>query len=362
MTELKISDYYSNVTGKIIVRTSISILVLLLLIWVVSQPVYARHRRVLGVSTESATPQIPPTAEGPGLILPDSPFFFLDQIKQTTRLFFAFNSEAKAKIHNAVAGERLAELRLMLARQHSDGIKTALEGISENLQEAADNLSNAQLSGKDIAESAREINNDIKRRQELLDVLESQADGVLKLRVLTAQASILQSKMKVEDGLPDDELENEIRDDLNREIKRRVHDATDSAKELEEGLDELNKQASEAAHKSLERREEALKKAIEKRNESLKKIQEKLLEKEKKKHEKLLEAQKKSSEQARHAIEKSKEAAEKFQEAQKKIDEINKESSSGSSDTSGTSGNSDTSSGSNSGSSSSGGNDDENDD
>lgn len=336
-------------TGKIIVRTSLGILVLLFLIWVVSQPVYARHRRVLGVSTESASPQIPPTAEGPGLILPDSPFFFLDQIKQTTRLFFAFNPEAKAKIHNAVAGERLAELRIMLARQNSNGIETALEGVSKNLQEAADNLTNAQLSGVDIAESAREINNDIKRRQESLDVLESQTDGELKLRVLTVQASILQSKIKVEDGLPDDELEKEIHDDLNREIKRRVHDATDSARELEDGLDELEKEASEAAHKSLERREEALKKAIEKRNEALKKKQEKLLEFEKKKREKLIEAQKKSSEHAKQAIEKAKEAAEKFQEAQNKIDEISEESSNGSSDTSGTSGNSNTSSGSNSG-------------
>lgn len=323
--------------------------VLIVLVWIFSTPAYARHRRVLGVATESATPQIPPTAEGPGLILPDSPFFFLDQIKQSTRLFFAFSSEEKAKIHNAVAGERLAELRIMLARQNSDGIGTALEGISKNLQEAASNLSNAQLSGKDIAGTAKEINDDIKRRQESLDVLESQADGVLKLRVSAAQASILQSKIKVEDGLPDDELEKEIHDDLNREIKRRVHDATDSARELEDGLDELEKDASEAAHKSLERREEALKKAIEKRDEALKKKQEKLLEFEKKKREKLIEAQKKSSEHAKQAVEKAKEAAEKFQEAQNKIDEINKESSSGGSDTSGTSGNSDASSGSNSG-------------
>ena len=354
MTRLKISDYYSSVTGKIIVRTSISILVLFLLIWLVSQPVYARHRRVLGVSTESAAPQIPPTAEGPGLILPDSPFFFLDQIKQAARLFLAFNPEAKAKIHNAVAGERLAELRIMLARQNSDGIETALEGISDNLQEAADNLSDAQLSGRDIAEVAREINNDIKRRQESLDILESQTDGELELMVSAAQASILQSKIEVEDGLPDDELENEIRDDLDREVERRVHDATDSAEELEDDLDELENEASKAAQKSLKRREEVLRHAIEQRNEALKKVQKKLLENEKKKHEELLEAQKKSSEQARHAIEKAKEAAEKFQEAQNKIDEINEESSSGSSDSSGTSGSSNTSSGSNSGTSSSG--------
>lgn len=331
LTTFQIYDHNNYVIRKTIVFISLISFVLLILILVTSQPVYARHRRVLGVSTESAAVQIPPTTEGPGLVLPDSPFFFLDQIKQATRLFFAFSPEAKAKIHNAVAGERLAELRIMLSRQNSNGIETALEGISKNLEKAAENLSNAQLSGKDISEIARKINTDIKRRQESLDILESQVDGELGLMVSTAQASILQSKIEVEDGLPDDELENEIRDDLDREIERRIQKATDSAIELEDDLDDLEEEASKAAQKTLKRREEALKKAIEKRNESLKKIQEKLLESEKKKQEKLLEAQKKSSEQAKQVIEKAKEAAEKFEEAQKKIDEINEEFSSGSS-------------------------------
>src|SRR3989344_4866574 len=332
-----ICDHNNYVIRKRIVFISLISLVLLILILVTSEPVYARHRRVLGVSTESAAPQIPPTAEGPGLVLPDSPFFFLDQLKQATRLFFAFSPEAKAKIHNAVAGERLAELRIMLSRQNNNGIETALEGVSKNLEEAAENLNNAQLSGKDIAETAREINNDIKRRQESLDILESQVDGELELMVSAAQASILQSKIEVEDGLPDDELENENRDDLDREIERRIEEATEAAIELEDDLDDLEEEASKAAQKALGRREEALKKAIEKRNESLKKVQEKLLENEKKKQEKLLEAQKKSAEQAKQVIEKAKEAAKKFEEAQKKIDEMNKESS-GNSESSGTSG------------------------
>src|SRR3989344_114597 len=277
-----VCDHNKSVIRETIVFVGLISLALLILIFVTSEPAYARHRRVLGVSTQSAIPQIPPTVEGPGLVLPDSPFFFLDQIKQTTRLFFAFNPEAKAKIHNAVAGERLAELRIMLSRQNKNGIEVALEGISKNLEEASDDLNNAQLSGKNISETAREINNDIKRRQELLDVLESQAEGELRLMVSAAQASIMESKIKVEDGLPDDELENEIRDDLNRQIERRVEDATESALEVEDDLDELEKEASEAARKSLKRREEALKKAIEERNEALKKAQEKLLENDRK--------------------------------------------------------------------------------
>lgn len=314
-----------------------------------SEPVYARHRRVLGVSTQSATPQLPPTIEGPGLILPDSPFFFLDQIKQATRLFFTFSPQDKAKIHNAVAGERLAELRLMLARQNPSGIETALEGVSKNLEQAADNLNNAQLKGEDVSETARTINVDIERRQELLDVLESQADGQLELMVSVVQASILNSKIKVEDGLPDDEFEIEVRDDLNREIERRIEAATESALELEDELDELEHEATEAAQRALKRREEALGKAIEEKNEARKKAQEKLLEAEKKKQEKLFEARKKAAERAKEAIEKAKEAAKKFEEAQNEVDKIHEESS----DSSGPSASSGSSS-SNSGSSSSG--------
>lgn len=321
---------------------------------IVPVSVYARHRRVLGVSTESALPQLPPTVEGPGLILPDSPFFFLDQVKQAIRLFFAFNPQDKAKIHNAVAGERLAELRLMLLRQNQNGIKIALEGVSENLQKSAENLNTAQLFGKDITEIARQINNDIKRRQEILDVLENEAEGQLRLMVSIAQESILQSKMKVEDGLPNDELENEIRNDLDREIERRVRNTTDSARELEDSLDELNRQASEAAQKALGRRKEALKHAIELKNEALKKIQEKLLENEKKKQEKLLEAQKKAAEQAKETIDKAQEAAKKFQEIQKEINKIEQQSTSDSSESnneSSTKGSSNSGSGSNTSSS-----------
>lgn len=324
---------------KNVVLVGLISFVILILIFVASKPTHARHRRVLGVSTQSATPQLPPTTEGPGLILPDSPFFFLDQIKQATRLFFAFSPQDKAKVHNAIAGERLAELRLMLARQNNAGIEKALFGVSKNLEKAAENIVNAQLKGKNVSEIARSINLDIKRRQELLDVLESQAEGQLELLVSAAQASILQSKMKVEDGLPDDEFEIEVRDDLDREIERRIEKATESALELEEDLDELEREATEAAQKALKRREEALNKAIEEKNEARKKAQERLLEAEKKKQEKLIEAQKKAGEKAREAIEKAKEAAKKFEEAQNAVNEIHKESNE-TSDTSSSSGSS----------------------
>lgn len=308
---------------------------LLIFVFIFSSPVSARQRRVLGTATESAAPQIPPTSEGPGLILPDSPFFFLDELKQATRLFFAFNPEAKAKIHAQIAGERLAELRFMLARQNNVGIETDLKGISSNLQSAANDVVQAQLLGRDVKTLAKVINDDVKRKQETLDLLENQAQGTLKAQVAAIQASLLDSKVKVEDALPSNELENEIRDDLNRQIGKRVEEASNSARELKDDLDELNRQASEAARNSLKRREEALREAVEKKNDALKRVQETLLEAEKKKQENVLRVQEKVAEQAREAIKGAQEAAKGFQKAQEEVSKIQQQSVGGNSGTSG---------------------------
>lgn len=325
-------------------------LLFLFLSLIFSRSVYAHHRKqVLGDSTNpSATPQIPPTTEGPGLILPDSPLFFLDELKQNARLFFAFSPEDKAKIHTAIAGERLAELRLMLLKNNQEGIATDIRGVSSNLKETADNISQAGLTGRNISQLAKEINASIKRKQEMLDILEKESAGELKALVVSAQSSILESKVKVEDSLPENELENEIRDDLNRQVEKRVHDASESAREMLEDLNELKKEASKSAEKALHRREEALKEAIEKRNEALKKVAEKLLENERKRQDKLLKVQEKVAGEAREAVKKAQEAARKFQKAQEEVNRVQQQS------VGGTSGTTVSTGGSSSGSSSSG--------
>lgn len=306
-----------------------SLFAVLLFILVSQSPSFAYQHQilneVLGDSTSSALPQLPPTAEGPGLILPDSPFFFLDQLKQNIRLALAFTPEAKAKIHAEIAGERLAELRFMLARNNKKGVTTDLQGISENLREAAKGVSQAQFAGRDVKKLAREINDNIKAKQKTLDVLENSASGAVKLEAGQAQEDIFESKIEVEDALPEDEIENEVRDDLARRIERKVENASASAKLLKRDLDKLNKQASQAATKSLKRREEALKEAIKKSDEQLRKVQEKLLENEKKKQEKLLEAEKKAAEQAQDALEKAQKAAIGLERARKVIEDIRRQ-------------------------------------
>ncbi len=279
-------------------------------------------REVLGDSTVQLPLSIPPTAEGPGLILPDSPLFFLDKIKQEVRIVLAFTSEEKAKVHAAIAGERLAELQFMLAKNNVSGIRTALQGVSDNLRKAADDLDSAKLSGRNINLLAKSINDSIKDKQEKLSVLETKATGEVKAQVAAAKAALRSAKVNVEDHLPEDLLINEVEDDLDGEIEDHINNATNSAKGINRAIDVLTKLASEAGKKDQERRQEALIKAVEVKNEALKKQQEKLIEADNKAQEKIAEAKKKALEKAKEAANKIDEAVKRFEEAKNEVSEI----------------------------------------
>lgn len=294
---------------------------LLLIFLSASKPAFAGVAEdVLGISTASALPVISPTTEGPGLIMPDSPFFFLDQLKQNIRLIFAFTPEDKAKVDAQIAGERLAELRFMLAKNDARAASIALAGVSDSLKQASDQLTKAQFAGKDVTRLAQDLNSNIKLKQKALDELESKSTGSLQLQVAQAQESIFESKAAVDDALPPGQMENEIKTDLERKISRQVATASSSAILLQKNLDALQKESSESAVKALERRQEALKLAIEKSsNPELRKVQEKLLEQEKEKQEMLIETQKKAAEEAIKAIQDSRKATVNFAEFQRKL-------------------------------------------
>jgi hypothetical protein len=294
----------------------------LVLVLLCAKQASADYKDILGVSTDSPTLSLPPTVEGPGLILPNSPLFFLDELKQNIRLLLAFTPEAKAKVYAEVAGERLAELRFMLAAKDQKGIEIALKGIQENLNKAGDMLQAAKLQGRTVSNLAVELNNNIKNKQEMLDILENQAEGGEKAKVQLAQKALLQAKIKVEDSLPEAELEKAIKEDLERHIERELRESSESAKTAAEALLELQKEASESAQKALDARQKALEKAIEERNETLKEVQKRLLEQEKKRQEKLMEVQEKVSEQAREAIQKAQEAAKGLRQAQLELKRI----------------------------------------
>lgn len=310
-------DQYKSMRRVILLPLIVSFLV------VSPQSVFAMRQSVLGTAT-TATVNMPATTDGPGLILPDSPFFFLDTIKQDVRLFFAFSPENKAKVHAQIAGERLAELRVMLAKNNQKGAVKALEGVSANLQSAVNDLEDAKLAGKDTSSLAEGLNTTINEKQATLSSLENQGGDILKTRVQVAKQTLKQAKLGVFSALPKDLQETELENEINRQIDDDVKDASESARGLEHSLDVLTKLASEAATKQQSNREEILKAVIEKKNELLTKQTKKELEIQKAKQEKVLELTKAQAETARETAKKVQEATKKIQEGQKQKDELKK--------------------------------------
>jgi len=228
--------------------------------------VFANHQEdVLGVTSAPAL-SIPPTAEGPGLVLPNSPLYFLDYLKQDFRLLLAFTPEQKARIHNAVAGERLAELRLMLVKSDVSGIRTALQGVSDNLKAASMDLTDAKLTGRNVTLLAEELNTSIKEKQQSLSILEAQATGEIKAQVVATEEALKLAKAQVEEDLPSDLLMNETIDDLNRQIGQNINSASLSAVGINRAIEVLTRLASEAAVNNQPAREAALIHAIDVKN------------------------------------------------------------------------------------------------
>ncbi len=212
----------------------------------------AQDQAVLGVETQPAVmPSIPPTSDGPGLLLPDSPFFFLDKAKQKLRVKLAISSESKAKVHASIAGERYAELRYMLVRNNRDGVFFDLKEISDNFDAAAKDLSKAKFDGKNVKIQARDLNRNIREKQQGLDILGKQAKGELSLEVRRVQAGLINSKTIVEDSLPSEDLRGELIWDLQRRIQMNLLVASESAVLLKKDLDTLQKQNGAAGTKKV---------------------------------------------------------------------------------------------------------------
>lgn len=237
-----------------------------------SADAYFYREDVLGVSDSNVN--IPPTVEGPGIFLPDSPFYFFDRIKQAIRVTVAATPERKAKIYSQIAGERMAELRFMLERKNEIAARETLLDMSDNLKKAAEEIDTARFSGKDVSILAKEINDSIKEKQRALDELETQLDGELRAWVETSLIGVTFSKIKVENSLNKADFENEVKDDLDREVQKEIAKASSSAKDLGNAFLDLKTFTKEATEKSTKNREEILQKKIDEKTAELKKAQE----------------------------------------------------------------------------------------
>lgn len=200
-----------------------------------------------------AAPLIPPTSEGPGFILPDSPFFFLDEIKQNVRLLLSIKPNDRAEVLNSIAGERYAELRYMLARDKKDKIEYSLKGIAYYTKAAADTLADAQFNGGNVEILAESLNTDIKRRQEGLDILLAESTGELKTMVLGAQTSIYDSKAKVVKGLSPSKVKIELKNDMAKQTDTKIKSGIECNTDLLKKLENLKKKINSASEMKVDK-------------------------------------------------------------------------------------------------------------
>lgn len=284
---------------------------------------YAHHRsQVLGLSTSSSELTFPPVSYGPGYILPDSPLFFLDKTFQSLKIALAFTPEQRAKLHAQIAGERMAELRVLMNRNNQTAVNITLNLLEQELEASSKQLGEASAVGKDVKTLAKTINENIKIQRKILGTLASQADGDLKYRLKAAREVLKEAKIKVEDELPEDELEQEIEEGLEDELEEEVDDADDSTRGLEHAVDVLTKLASQAAERHQERREDALRRVIEMKNDTLLQEKAQLLDSEEKNRAKLHEERKEAAKKAREAAREVKKVTEEIKKTEKRVDTI----------------------------------------
>ncbi len=241
-------------------KVKVGILLSLVLLGISLSPVHAMRKGVLGLTSDHLS--IPPTVEGPGFLLPDSPLYFLDKMKQQARLFLAFTPQLKAQVYSSVAGERLAELRVELLKNNTQAAEVALTGVRENTKRAALSLDDARLMGNNVEKDAQDLNREIKERLVSLDLLELQSSGEMKAAVAYTTQTMTDAKAVVEDGMRRDLIANEVQDDISREVAKKILGTATTAEELKADLDELQKQATSDAQKALPNRKDALQKTI----------------------------------------------------------------------------------------------------
>lgn len=299
------------------------LLVMVLLYSVLPRAAFSSHKQqVLGATTHASDIEFPKISTGPGFILPDSPLFFLDELKQNLRILFALKSSQKALIRMQIAGERMAELRLMLARNNSATIDKTLYLLAREVRGATTHLGNAAARGEKIDELVIQMNTNLKEYKQILAALERQADTELALKLAATRAGVNAAKIEVEDELPTHLLAKEIEDDLAQEIEEKMEYVTKVSYALESALAALSSMANESASRALSNRAQAVRAAIDRKDEELARSEQAVLGAETTKQDLLITTRELASLEALEALQSFREARQEYIKAQSTVSAI----------------------------------------
>jgi len=192
-------------------------------------------------------------------LTPESSFYFLDRLGENLRQFFAFSSEAKAKLQIEFAGERIAEIKVIIEKKgvNAKGLAIAESLLQANVVYAAKIVNEGKISGKDVAALAKTLNDEFDARDKLLEQTFKDAKAQLKAQRKEIKTNLLKEARRVGDTAQIAILEGQL-NDINQQI-----DALEQKKDqLEDSLQDeqknIEKEMSEADQKDeeLEQKEE----------------------------------------------------------------------------------------------------------
>ena len=95
-------------------------------------------------------------------LTPDSPFYFLDKLGEVLQEFFTFNPQAKARLQLEFAGERIAEIKIVLETNgvKAKGLDVAKLRLESNIQKATEIIKDEKLKGNDVTELQKRLTSD----------------------------------------------------------------------------------------------------------------------------------------------------------------------------------------------------------
>ncbi|MEK7182134.1 MAG: DUF5667 domain-containing protein [Patescibacteria group bacterium] len=147
-------------------------------------------------------------------LTPESPFYFLDRLGENLRQFFTFNPEAKAKLQIEFAGERIAEIKIMVEKKgvNAKGLAIAESLLQANVAYAAEIVNEEKTSGKDVSALAKTLNDEFDTRDKLLEQTFKDAKAQLKAQRKEIKTNLLAEARRVGDTAQIAILEGQLND------------------------------------------------------------------------------------------------------------------------------------------------------
>jgi len=187
-------------------------------------------------------------------LTPASPFYFLDRFGENFRQFFTFNPEARAKLQIEFAGERIAEIKIMVEKKgiNAKGLAMAESLLKANVAYAAEIVNEEKMSGKDVSLFAKTLNDEFDLRDKLLEQTFKDAKEQLKAQRKEIKTKLLAEARRVGDTTQIAILEAQLKDidaqiDTLEQKKDQLEDSLqDEQKDIEEEMNEDDQKQEEA--------------------------------------------------------------------------------------------------------------------